>query len=547
MNCRKGIKVYFSIFILFFFITICYAQKQDANDVINNALDILEGVQEDSVVVESSEQQEPKIVSFAEEAKEESVVESKDEPIEQKLLIDVLEFKDMGVTDVLKLISKKSGLNIVAGKNVQGKVTIYLKNVDVRDALRIILESNDLAYVEEDDIIKVLTGKDFQQIYGYKFGQETDSEIVQLKYARSEDLISVLKQVKSQIGIIAADNNSNTIIITDVPEKIILMERLIERADIPLITKVFSIQYGKAADIAGKIEGILTKNIGKLEFDDRSNKIFITDTEEKIKKIANLISAFDEKHLEVLIEAKIVQITLSDDYKMGVDWEAIVSDYHTLGLISDFDILSSTDKRGKLSIGTILSDDYTVLIEALDIVGKTNILSNPRITAINNEEAKILVGSSEPYVTSETITTASGPTTTSESVNFIEVGVKLFVTPTIHGDGYVTMKIKPEVSSRTGYITTSTNNEIPVVETSEAETTVMVKDGVTIVIGGLIKEEDIRTVKKVPLLGDLPFLGFAFRNESKSIEKTEIVIFLTPKIVSGDVQPQENISLKNER
>ena len=182
----------------------------------------------------------------------------------------------------------------------------------------------------------------------------------------------------------------------------------------------------------------------------------------------------------------------------------------------------------------------------MDTVGKTNILSNPRITVINNEEAKILVGSSEPYVTSETTTTASGPTTTAESVNFIEVGVKLFVTPTIHGDGYVTMKIKPEVSSRTGSITTSTNNEIPVVETSEAETTVMVKDGVTIVIGGLIKEQDIRTVKKVPLLGDLPFLGFAFRNENKSIEKTEIVIFLTPRIISGDIQSQETISLQNK-
>ena len=105
-------------------------------------------------------------------------------------------------------------------------------------------------------------------------------------------------------------------------------------------------------------------------------------------------------------------------------------------MISDFDVLGTTDKRGKLSIGTIASDDYTALIEALDTVGTTNILSSPRITAINNKEAKILVGSTEPYVTTTTTTPSSGPTTTAESVNFIEVGVGLYITPTIHDDGF---------------------------------------------------------------------------------------------------------------
>ena len=101
------------------------------------------------------------------------------------------------------------------------------------------------------------------------------------------------------------------------------------------------------------------------------------------------------------------------------------------------------------------------------------------------------------------------------------------------------MKIKPEISSVTGEVTTSNNNTIPVVETSEAETNVMVKDGVTIVIGGLIKEEKIRTTKKVPLLGNIPLLGKAFKNESDKVSKTEIVLFLTPHIISGDVPATE--------
>jgi len=226
---------------------------------------------------------------------------------------------------------------------------------------------------------------------------------------------------------------------------------------------------------------------------------------------------------------------------MGIDWEAIVSDYQDLHLSNHLNVLGAGEKSGRLSIGTLSQDDYSVLLEALDTVGRTNILSSPRIATLNNQEAQILVGSTEPYVT--TTTTSSGPATTAESVNFIEVGVKLYVTPTIHKDDFITMKIKPEVNSVTRNIKTSTNNTIPVVETSEAETTVTVKDGVTIVIGGLIKDEKIESVKKIPLLGDLPLIGIVFRSEDKLIRKTEWVIFLTPKLVPGDVS--EQLSSKN--
>ena len=157
-----------------------------------------------------------------------------------------------------------------------------------------------------------------------------------------------------------------------------------------------------------------------------------------------------------------------------------------------------------------------------------------------------MVGSTLPYVTTTTTTPASGPTTTAESVNFIDVGVKLFVTPTIHTDDFITMKIKPEVSSVTSSLTSSNNNKIPIVETSEAETVVTVKDGVTIVIGGLIKDEKLSTVRKIPILGDLPLVGLAFRNQEQSMKKTELVIFLTPKIMTGDVADEGRLQRYQE-
>jgi len=455
------------------------------------------------------------------------------------VIIDVLELKDMDIDDVLKLISKKSGLNIVSGKDVKAKVTIYLKQVSAINALRIILESYGMAYVEENGIIKVMNSREYEALYGRKFDEKTETNIVHLTYAHVADIVPLLVQMKSSVGKVISDDKSNTLILTDTPDNIKAMEIYINNIDIPVQTAVFDLSYAKAEDLSGKIQEALTKNVGTMKFDKRSNKIHVTDTPQKIEQIQQLVSAFDEKEKEVLIEAKIMQITLTEAHKMGVDWEALVSGYHTLKLDNAFDVLSATDKYGKLSIGTLSTDDYTVLIEGLKTIGDTKLLSSPRITALNNEEAKILVGSTQPYVTTTTTTTASGPVTTAESVNFVEVGVKLYVTPTIHNDGFVTMKIKPEVSSVISYVTTSNNNQIPVVDTSEAETTVMVKDGVTIVIGGLIKDEKIDTVNKVPVVGDIPIVGLAFRNKDKTVRKTELVIFLTPRIMSGDIHDSE--------
>lgn len=458
------------------------------------------------------------------------------EPAKPQTIIDVLELKDMEIADVLKLISKKSGLNIVAGRDIRGKITIYLKDVDVRDCLRIILESNDMAYAEEDGILKVMTAKDYELTYGRKFGEKTQIKIIQLKNANAADVLLLLTQMKSIIGKVIADDKSNTVVLMETPEKIAAMEMLVKEIDVPIKTKMFELSYSQAEDISKKITEALTKNVGSLKFDIRSNRIVVTDTPQKLEQIENMVRAFDTKHEEVLISAKIAQIVLKDQYKMGVNWEAIVNNFHKMDLTSNFNILGTNEKRGNLSIGTLSKDDYTVLLEALDIVGVTNILASPHIIAINNQEAKILVGSTEPYVTTTTTTTATGPATTAESVNFIDVGVKLYVTPTIHKDGFITMKIKPEVSSVTDFLPTSQNNKIPIVETSQAETVVMVKDGVTIVIGGLIKDEKVETINKIPLLGDLPLLGFAFRNKDRQVKKTELVIFLTPEIMTGDVQ-----------
>ncbi len=461
------------------------------------------------------------------------------------IMIDLLELKNMDIIDVLKLISQKSGLNIVAGRDVSGRVNLYLKDVEVRDALRIIAESNNLGFAEEDGVIKVMTQRDFQMKYGVNFGEKLQTKTIQLVNVDTLEIATVLNQMKSIMGRVIPEKNSNSIVIIDLPDKIKELTGFLKRVDTPRKTEVFTLNHATAEEVAKKLPDVLTKNVGKVEVDVRLNKLLITDLAEKMPLIEKFIEAVDGKQKEVLIEAKIVQVVLSDEYKLGVDWEAIVRNYHSLDLKSSFSVLDPSDKRGKVSIGTLDSDAYTALVEALKTIGTTNLLSSPRITVVNNKEAKILVGSTEPYITSTTITPSAGPTTTSESVNFIEVGVKLYVTPTIHNDGFITMQIKPEVSSVTSTVKTSNNNTIPVVETSQAETTVIIRDGSTIVIGGLIKDEKIKSTRKIPGLGDIPLLGSVFRSQDDTKTKTELVIFLTPRLITGD-HNEDNPSMEDE-
>lgn len=454
--------------------------------------------------------------------------------IPQDIFIDSLEMRNMDLADALKLLADKSQLNIIAGKEVSGKVTLYVKQAKVSDALRVILDTNNLAYLWEDGIVRVMPAAEFETRHGYKFGANIQTETVHLSFAKSADILPFLNQLKSKDGEVVADAKMNALLIKDSPERIAKMRQFIRDMDVRPETEIFNLNYALAKDVAEKIKERLTPQSGRLEFDERSNKLVVTDSPARLKDVARLIRSFDGREPQVRIEAKIVQVILSDQYKFGVDWEAIAETYHNLQFKSHFDILSGNDKRGTLKIGTLADDNYAALLEALDSAGTTNILSSPSISAVNQKEAKILVGSTEPYVTTTTTTPASGPTTIAETVNFIEVGVKLYVTPTIHDDGYITMKIKPEVSSVTRTVTTGNNNTIPVVETSQAETTVMAKDGVTIIIGGLIKEEIIDKKNSVPFLGRIPLVGAAFRNTDQFKRKTEIVIFLTPRLVSGD-------------
>jgi len=466
---------------------------------------------------------------------------------EKKISLDL---KGMDIVDVLKIFSQEGGLNIVVGKGVNGKVTIFLKDVNLWDAFSVILSSCGLAYEKSGDIIEVMGDRDYETTYGKKFADRRKTLILPLKYAKATSLAQSLGQMKSGIGLVLADESTNSLVAMDTPEKLDEIARLVGGLDRPMETRTFSLNYAKAEDIANRFKDIASKGAGSVQLDARTNKVVVTDYPEKIKAMETVAFSFDEKNRQVLINAQIIEITPErDEFKMGVNWDYWIA--------KNVRVASALPMAAPNTVATGLATsnltlaapkEYKSVVDALHTIGKTKILSSPRIMALNNQEAKILVGTKEAYLTDSITQPASGTAVTATQVNFVDVGVQLFVTPTINKEGFVTMKIRPVISSADYKSLTSADKttQVPIVSTSEAETSITVKDGVTVMIAGLKRDQKQRNENRLPILGDIPFLGVFFRSTHTSVTKTELVIFLTPSIVGGET-PVGYQSLSNDK
>lgn len=465
-----------------------------------------------------------------------------------------MEFQGVSIYDVLKVISKRSGLNIVTGKNVQGQVSMFLQDVPVREALKTILQSQNLASIEENGIIKIMTEDEFLKKYGRPYEDTRITRFFRLNHASAEALASKLQDIRSSYGKISTEPRTNTLIVTEIPEVIAKAEELVRESDQPQQTEVFRLDYTSVEELEPKLKTFMEGVTGRVEMDKRSNRIVVSDIPSRVEQLRTLIEAFDVRTPQVLIDAKIVEVQLSDANRKGINWRHIMSqvsgDLNPVRLTAPLTVAAPTGAVGlaTLTLGSADSDTQIVL-DLLERVGKTNLLSSPRITVMNNEEANLAVATREPFV-SQTVVQTTNSTNTADNVQFVDVGVTLKVQPKISRDRVVLMKIKPEVSSSTrslelegvaqGSNTTFTRTRIPVVTTQGLETTVQIKSGNTLVIGGLIQDTQSKQVSRVPVLGSLPLVGAAFQSNADNFSKTELVIFLTPQILEVGADTQED-------
>ena len=383
-----------------------------------------------------------------------------------------MDFKEADIKDVLRIISYKSGMNIVSGEDVKGTVTIHLVDVPWEKALEVILRTYGFGYEKEGNVIRVC------------------------------DLSKLEKE--------------------------------------NLQTRVFSLGYAKAQEVSKSLEKMLSER-GKIEFDTRTNLLIVTDIPANLSKIEEVIESLDRTTPQVMIESQIVEVSLGDEEKLGINWSAEITAYgaqrpilwpftrHTDNKYApdDFPATTSTDE---FKYGTLNFNQFQAILQLLSSRTDTNILSSPKITTLNNQEAKITVGTKWP-VAQYAYNEEQGKFHIS-GWEYIEYGILLTVTPTLNQDNYITLKVHPEISDKTGTVTFDTAL-VPILTTQEAETNVMIKDGETLIIGGLLKDKKVKTKKKVPILGDIPLLKYLFSHNDEAVEKKDLLIFITPHIVTS--------------
>ena len=462
-------------------------------------------------------------------------------PVSQNVTLD---FKDADIRNVLKIISYKCGVNIVATPEVIGNVTIRLVDVPWEKALEVILKTYGFGFERIGNIITVapidkLTEQRKQEVELAQV-QPTVTEVFILEYLDAKDAKKALDPLISPRG------------------RITVLE-----------------MTGQAGWEFGGTE--LAKRQRRAEETmGRSKTLIVSDVPPVLDKIKEVVAKIDVKPQQIAIETRIVEV--NHDYLIDVGFDfgtgsggatgasitgitvdktsETGSPVSTLGAKAITSQVASsvfnpeqTTISGKYPYSTGLEllfqklsgNQFEVLIHALEENVHTNTLSAPRIITLNNQEASILVGTKYPILKSEESTQAEY-TVTRTLDYYQDIGIQLNVVPQISGKDYINMIIHPAVTASTSGVGSTASVYYPIITTREAETRVIMKDGETVVIGGLLKDVKSTSVIGIPLLKDIPFLGKLFRKDTEDTEKIDLLVFITAHIVKEDEFSPEAIA-----
>jgi len=385
-------------------------------------------------------------------------------------------------------------------------------------------------------------------------------ETITLENLDAESFRPLIEGMCSRYGRISIDKNSNTLIIYDTKEALAKIKELIPQKEIVsenIVPKSYRIVYADIEEVEDTLRTFISKN-GSLSANPSTSHILVVDVESKIKVIDNFIKEIDHITPQILVEARIYDITSKDKLDLGVEWQAgrnsiydTTSGTGTLGVnpttennpfmtgvFSGAAASKTSGTIGALRFGWLNTDiDIDVALKAQQNIIDAKLLANPRIRVLDNKTANIEITSEIPY--QERTDSSQGGSIGSTA--FKPVGVALEVTPHLARDGMIRLELKPEFSVKVGDITFESEGLTypqPVIDTRKANTTLLVQSGQTVVLGGLRKKEVTRQTNKVPLLGDLPLVGLLFKFEGEDTVISEIVVFVTPWIIEPQKLPE---------
>ena len=443
-----------------------------------------------------------------------------------------MEFQDVEIRSVLDILAQFTDMNIVASDSVAGNITLRLINVPWDQALDIILKSKNLGKRENGNVILVAPSTELaeQEARDLAAQQAVESyaplrtEYIRLSYAKAADVLTLISQGSGSSG--GSGSNSN---------------------------------IGNANSVDNNT---LLSNRGTVTVDERTNTLIIKDVAASIENIHKLIGKIDIPVRQVMIEARIVSATDSFSKEIGVRWGILSNgaatnrnllvggSNQTLWDLKDFDVQTTTvngqtvsypkydisrpdnlnvdlgvaNPAGSIAFGLLGISDFMLDLElsAMQADNRGEVISTPKILTADKQTAKVSSGTQIPYQEAS----ASGATTTS----FKEAALSLEATPNITPDG----KIALQLNITNGTPIRSLDGQVAIAEDS-VSTNVIVEDGQTIVLGGVFKNSKSNGVDKVPFLGDLPYIGRAFRRDVRNNSKEELLIFVTPKLINDGI------------
>ena len=379
-----------------------------------------------------------------------------------------LDFRDADIREVARVLSKISGISILVSEDVKANVTVNIEGVTWRVALELILRTYNIAYIEKDDFIVLISYEKIQ----------------------------------------------------------------LEQDQTPLTTNVITLNFVDIDAAKNYLKAILSKR-GTLEGDPRTNSLIITDTPDIISKAKEIVYQLDIKTPQVLIEVLMVDKKIEDDFNLGIEWALSDTNVNVPTRSIEQSLLTS-DATITLEYGkTILNSTLLAsTLKAWKEDSKVDIIANPKIITIDNKTAEINISEQVPY-TSKSESTDGGSTS---STQFKDIGVILKVKPHITSDEHIIMDIETEQSFLVKFVGTSDDLQ-PQIDSRKSNTTMMVKDHETVVIGGLKKKDTTHTINKIPILGDIPFIGRLFRKLSIDDTAKELLLFVTPMILKDSDSP----------
>lgn len=443
--------------------------------------------------------------------------------VDDNLIVE-MHVKDEDLGNVLAMLSMQSQRNIIASQSVSASVTANLYGVTFYEALDSILHANGFGYVENGNFIYVYTLEEIREIEAAT--RMRIGKVIKLNYLNAIDAAEFVKPLLSDGGQIKSNGRA-------------------EKFNLPDNAPAGNEDYAS------------------------ESALVIYDYEENVVEIEKLIQALDTRPAQILIEATILQTQLNEANAFGVDFSVIgdlnFSDFVTLGgplkavegliggqggaLVGGSEVkvpIPGADGDGRaLSTnvgnqggpstfrGGIVNGDVAAFIRLLDEVTDTSIISKPKLLTLNRQPARVLVGRKVGY-----LSTTATDTSTTQTVEFLDTGTQLYVRPFVTNEGSIRMELKPQVSEaiiRDVTDATGAAVTIPDEVTNELVANVMVRDGQTIVLGGLFRENTKATRRQVPVVGDIPLIGAAFRGHDNNIERSEIIFLITPSIVSDAI------------